>query len=131
MIDHLDPFTRGYLEAMFFTNCGEPGDEIPMGFGVEDIAPCALETVKRDCQNFQLTNVAALHEAYDHGSREGAYTPERAGNDFWFTRNGHGTGYWDRGLGDAGEVLTDACGFRTAFPEVWPYVGDDGRIYMS
>lgn len=35
--------------------------------------------------------------------------PEVAGHDFWLTRNGHGTGFWDRGLGAAGDRLTAAA----------------------
>jgi hypothetical protein len=29
------------------------------------------------------------------------YDVEKAGRDFWYTRNGHGVGYWDRGLDKA------------------------------
>ena len=28
-------------------------------------------------------------------------------HDFWLTRNGHGTGFWDRGLGELGDKLTE------------------------
>ena len=31
------------------------------------------------------------------------------GHDFWLTREGHGAGFWDRGLGDIGRRLTDAA----------------------
>jgi hypothetical protein len=30
---------------------------------------------------------------------------EQAGIDFWLTRNRHGAGYWDRGLGITGDKL--------------------------
>lgn len=33
--------------------------------------------------------------------------PEQIGHDLWLTRNGHGAGFWDRGLGEAGEKLTE------------------------
>lgn len=33
--------------------------------------------------------------------------PGQFGHDLALTRNGHGTGFWDRGLGEAGDVLTD------------------------
>jgi len=33
--------------------------------------------------------------------------PEQFGHDLALTRNHHGAGFWDRGLGDAGDVLTD------------------------
>lgn len=31
------------------------------------------------------------------------------GHDFWLTRNGHGAGFWDRGLGKIGDELTKIC----------------------
>lgn len=33
-------------------------------------------------------------------------SPEQIGHDFILTRNGHGTGFWDRGLGEIGDQLT-------------------------
>jgi hypothetical protein len=40
----------------------------------------------------------SVDEAYQH-----------AGHDFWLTRNGHGAGFWDRGMGMLGDELTAAC----------------------
>lgn len=34
---------------------------------------------------------------------------EQVGHDFWLTRNGHGAGFWDRGIGQVGKELTEAC----------------------
>lgn len=34
---------------------------------------------------------------------------EQFGHDFILTRNGHGAGFWDKGLGSLGEDLTDYC----------------------
>lgn len=31
---------------------------------------------------------------------------ELFGHDFYLTREGHGAGFWDRGLGDLGDYLT-------------------------
>jgi hypothetical protein len=36
-------------------------------------------------------------------------SPESVGHDFWLTRNGHGAGFWDRGLGELGERLSAAA----------------------
>lgn len=33
-------------------------------------------------------------------------SPGQIGHDFILTRNGHGTGFWDRGLGELGDTLT-------------------------
>ena len=35
-------------------------------------------------------------------------SPEQFAHDFWLTRNGHGAGFWDRGLGEIGDILTKA-----------------------
>lgn len=34
---------------------------------------------------------------------------EQAGHDFWLTRCGHGSGFWNRGLGKQGDQLTELC----------------------
>jgi hypothetical protein len=54
--------------------------------------------------------------------------PSQAGHDFWLTRNGHGAGFWDRGLGDIGDRLSVAA---RAFGEVNLYVGDDKKLYLA
>jgi hypothetical protein len=47
------------------------------------------------------------------------------GHDFWLTRNHHGAGFWDRGLGDAGKILTTlAQGYR----EVSLFATADGQV---
>lgn len=108
----LDSFTQGYIEAMFFTDeeqlCEESGREMPavavdmatmetrfvggnsLGFG--DLAPDTLARIIADCQAFQSQHVQLLTQAY---ARDG-YDAAAAGRDFWYTRNGHGVGYWDR-----------------------------------
>lgn len=54
---------------------------------------------------------------------------QRAGQDFWFTRNGHGCGFWDGDWPEhEGEVLTN---LSKEFGEVYIYVGDDGQVYSG
>ena len=53
--------------------------------------------------------------------------PEQVGHDLWLTRNRHGAGFFDRGLGERGERLTRAA---QALGERTLYLGDDGLIYM-
>ncbi|MEG3175813.1 hypothetical protein U1872_06195 [Sphingomonas sp. RB3P16] len=62
---------------------------------------------------------------YDVGS---TYSTAQAGCDLWLTRNGHGAGFWDRGLGKAGDLLTEAA---AALGSIDPYFGDDGKFYLS
>ena len=123
----LDPFTRGYIEAMFFTDTGSGDDE-----GLENVAVCNLSneawgSITKDCAVFQKLNAELLERAYS----EADYDSEKAGRDFWYTRNGHGVGFWDRGLGEIGVALSETCGWKTKFGELDLYLGDDGQIYLS
>jgi hypothetical protein len=121
-----DSFTQGYIEAMFFTNTGSSDDGELESATVDDLSEKAWQEILEDCAAFQETNRADLDEALDIG-RVDAYDEWRAGNDFWYTRCGHGVGFWDRDLGDVGERLSDAA---HKFGNVDLYCGDDGRIYF-
>lgn len=48
------------------------------------------------------------------------------GHDLWLTRNGHGAGFWDRGLGELGERLTKAA---KTYGEVDLFLGADGQVH--
>lgn len=67
----------------------------------------------------------------------GYWSASQAGHDFWLTRNGHGTGFWDHYLEFSdddreqvrtiGKLLTDAS---HKFGQCDLYAGDDGKIYI-
>ncbi len=118
----LDEFTQGYLECALWSTLDDEGDALDSVYGVEDIAPVTLQEAVRECKDFQEAQAELLQKAYT----QGRYTAETAGHDFWLTRNGHGAGFWDRGLGDIGDKLTEAS---KPYGEVDLYVGDDGLVY--
>lgn len=134
----LDLFTQGYIEAMFFTEerehvDGEDMEEsgsIPHNSCFGMIAPEGLANIAAYCERFVRENTALLERAYVLGEAQGCYDETRAGRDLWYTSQGHGAGFWDRGLGEVGQELTDKCGFGTAFPEQYVETGDDGVIYV-
>lgn len=49
-----------------------------------------------DCRDFLNQLSAAVPNLADYWEGDTSYTAEQFGHDFWYTRNGHGTGYWDR-----------------------------------
>lgn len=106
----LDDFTCGFIEAAFFcdTSCydasefftddaqeavreGQADGSIPSDAGPEDIEPGSLARVAKLCSDFQATHAALLAEAYQLD-----YDASQAGRDFYYTRAGHGVGYWAR-----------------------------------
>lgn len=122
----LDSFTQGYIEAMFFTNASDPDDGDLCDATVADLAPDTWKRIVADCEAFQAKAAALLEQAYQRDD----YDEMQAGRDYWFTRNGHGVGFWDRQQLDAdklGDRLSDLC----RHTEVDIYKGDDGLIYLS
>ena len=139
-------FVQGYVEALFFTEESPslyteefealiaaekdiPEGSFPADCTPDDLSAEAWADIERDCEAFQKAAADALEKAYATG-----YTEEQAGRDFWFTRNGHGAGFWDRGeldfavghLMTLGERLTDAA---KKFGEVYVTYGN-GEIWL-
>lgn len=117
----LDEFTRAYLECALWsstevTEDGEMGDSLNENYSTDDIALDALQSAIDDCLSFQADNADDL-EGLDE---------EQCGHDFWLTRNGHGTGFWDRGLGAIGDRLSKAS---KPYGSADLYVGADGKVY--
>lgn len=124
----LDDFLRGYLVAALWSstdNSNESGgDPLDDNYDVDDIDPKSVAGSRSECEDFMKANAPALEEYY----RITGGGAESAGHDFWLTRNRHGAGFWDRGAGRAGKLLTDAA---HVYGGVDPYVGDDGTVYFS
>jgi len=117
--DGLDDFTRGYMEAAEWTDCGDDNEEM---LDADEFAPEFVARAKKDCADFVAANAALLERYQEVTGRDMA----SAGTDFWLTRNGHGAGFWDRGNDPCLTALTEAS---KVYREVCLYVGDDGLIY--
>lgn len=138
----LPALLRGYIEAAFFTapRPGEYGDDsdadssaIPEEYGFPDLAPEALEAMRKDCEAFERKHARAL-DALERAESDyrGDYDREAAGRDLWFCRNGHGVGFWDRGFkGRAGAIAERLSEAARAMGESDLYRGDDSRVYVS
>lgn len=120
----LNSFVKAYIAAMLWSTSGTDSN----GEDFEDLqsfelAPETVELIMLDCFKFYEDNfvsLSMLDAAWLHSF-------ELSGRDFWLTRARHGAGFWDRGLGEAGELLTAAS---ESFKEVTPYLGDDNLIYL-
>ena len=124
-IARLDDFTRDYIATMIFTLTDDDGNPVDH-LGAEDIERETLAAIVADCARFQAmhgeTIDAAEHKpgSYDDTARE------HAGRDLWYTRNGHGCGFWDGDWSEPhAEVLDTAA---KAFGNVYMFV-DDGQIH--
>lgn len=104
-----------YRVCMVWQSTDEDGDPLSadLVWSEEALADSAV-----DVFGFVFANWAAV-EGLD---------PGQVGHDFCLTRNRHGVGFWDRGLGELGDRLTDAS---HTYGEQSGYVGDDGLLYLD
>lgn len=117
-------FLQAYLVAALWSSNEDDGNPLDSKYGIDDIAPESAQKAEEECKEFVLHNTSDILDAID---TKIGYTWGSAGHDFWLTRCGHGVGFWDRGLGDIGERLSEAA--RKADNRDL-YVGDDGRLYF-
>jgi hypothetical protein len=103
---------------------GEPLDK---NYSISDFAPEAMAEMEKDCSDFlELCEREGVSPVPDYG--HGEYSDsEMSGHDFWWTRNGHGAGYWDRGLGEHGDKLS---ALAKTYGSCDIYVGGDGKLYV-
>lgn len=124
----LDAFTVGYIDAMFFTETGHIEDGELRDATLADLAPKTRTLIIDECRAFQEQNETYLLCAYLDADGPD-YTATMAGHDFWLTRNGHGAGFWDRGLrnniGTALSMSTRGWGTLDLV------LGADGALYLE
>lgn len=123
----LDAFTEGYLTCALWSSNDNANDSggapLDDNYSAVDIAPETMASMIEECQDFQTANAATLESAI---ACRDDYSEARAGHDFWLTRNGHGAGFWDRGLGEHGKKLTEAA---KVYGGCDLYIGDDKKIH--
>ena len=125
---NIEHFLRGYIACALWSS-GDGGD----GYLDDDsyeLSDVARAKMLEDCEDFVKHHGDDLAEyieriSYDPSQGE---AEDYAGHDFWLTRNGHGAGFWDRGMGELGERLADAA---RAYGSVDLYAMEDGKVYQS
>lgn len=123
----LDDFVRGYVECGLFCSSISEDDDRSLSdeYSVDDIDTDDLAAIRADLASWAQTNGTDLGAYCDavgdwsgptdslgHSRYSAA---ERAGHDLWYSRGGHGVGFWareDEGIPKAlGERLHAAAGY--------------------
>ena len=123
---NIDNVTRAYIECALWssTDYSDESGGVPLDsyLSADDLSDETAAECREVCADFVECNAELIDALPDW------YDDEQLGHDLWLTRNRHGAGFWDRGLGDIGERLTEMA---HPYGECWLYVGDDGRIYHA
>lgn len=132
----IEDIVDGYLEAQLWAGLDADryddygnSPTLDENYDRDDLSPEYVAAVTEE-----LTEVVAQHplavrmylnnRSFDlsHGSVSSYF-----GHDFYLTREGHGTGFWDRYLGDLGRYLTDIA---KSYGEA-SYLYDDGTGVLA
>lgn len=100
---------------------GEEGAPLDDIFYLDDFKGDDLESIRSDVLDFTLKNIDLLGSV--------ALNAGQIGHNFILTCQGHGTGFWDRELGDAGDVLSDACEPYHVYASGYK-VNGESRLYV-
>lgn len=129
-LGEIESFHIGYFDAMLFADDPAARDEEDGGEPIEDtgfsefrdISPELWESSVADCDWFLAHPMVARALSDESDLRY------KAGTHLWYTRQGHGTGFWEEGEwpGLAGEILLERA---EALQEVSLYLGEDGLVY--
>lgn len=120
-------FVRQYIRTILWSSTGDDGEPLEDSYGAADLAPETMQRIIDDCSKF-WSSVESMGIDLDAVCLVDDDATERAAHDFWLTRNGHGAGFWDGDWSESAEdQLTELA---KSFGEQWPYVGDDGMIYL-
>ncbi len=110
-----------YIDCALWASTDDEGTPLDDPSSDYELAEEARESMRAEVADF-------LELLEREGVDVSELGPEQVGHDFWLTRNRHGAGFWDRGLGDLGDTLTQ---FAHSYGESDLYIGDDGRLYVS
>jgi hypothetical protein len=113
---------RQYMATGLWSSLDDDGEPLITRFDPDGIAPASQAKMLYEVAGFVAGCLAERPDVFD-GIDAG-----QIGHDFWLTRNRHGAGFWDRGLGERGQWLTDMA---RPSGECSLYVGDDGQVHYD
>ena len=116
----LERVLGAYIECALWSSTDEDGESLDGLYSADDLSDETRDEMTEDVSDFLESNEELIQAS--------GLTLEQVGHDFWLTRNRHGAGFWDRGLGEVGDKLTEMA---HPYGSCDLYVGDDGQVYAS
>ena len=114
----IESFVNGYVQAMLFATNDEHNEPLDANYSGGDIDTDCFEDIRTDCLNF----IEQAGDTLESGDLE------QHGMDFFYTRNGHGVGFFDRGLTSIDAEFLN--GLASNYPEIYPFA-ENGTVYLD
>lgn len=131
----VDSVIDDYITCALWSSTDDHEEPMDANYGPEDLADETRDQMRADVVDF-LALIERERPGVTETMQDTVWSdPGQVGHDFWLTRNGHGTGFWDRYYGDPGPGSATELGnflaeWARSYGEAYLYVGDDRRIYQ-
>lgn len=112
-------FFDAYITCALWSSTDDDSNPLDDNYTVDSFDKESLSKLRTHAIKFFADNIDLINQAEN-------YSYDQAGHDLWLTENGHGTGFWDRGLNEVGNKLTNLSENN----EQYIYVGDNGKLYI-
>ena len=109
-----------YLKCALWSSTQDDGLPFDRNFEIKHFSLSAIQKANKEIKSF-LADLKKRKIDWQDMMSETAL-----GHDLWLTRNGHGTGFWDRDL-HQGDALT-ACAHLLG--KSYVYQGNDGELHF-
>lgn len=119
-LHNIDIILNSYLETALWTEEERLGEELEdNNFSIYDFSEEDRNKAKEQIEWFVNIAKSSLNGLSDTA----------IGHDIWLSRNGQGSGFWDRDIPEAdSDFLMELCD-QLGGADL--YVGDDGKLYMD
>jgi len=99
----IDAIVDGYLDCQLWAGLDMDREDTNLdeNYGRSDISEEYVDKVREELLTIVTAHPLAVRMYLARMS------PDYFGHDFYLTRERHGAGFWDRGLGELGDYLTD------------------------
>ena len=117
----VDDILHHFLVAGLWASYDDDERNLDENYGVDDVTEDSKKKIKVGIVKFIKENAEILKKL--------ELSEESIGHDLFLDSQGHGAGFWDRGYGADGDVLSKSA--EKIFPSDQPYVGDDKKIHFN
>jgi len=104
--DDIEQVMSSYVETALWASCDEHDVPMDENYDAGDIMPASLDEARGEVADFLAANRDTIERVR---AQHPNYGLSQVGHDFFLTRNRHGAGFWDHGLGEDGDTLSDAA----------------------
>lgn len=124
----VDEIVKGYLDAQLWAQFDYDRDDgsgnnppLDENYSRDDIADEYVDSVRDEIAEIVSLHPLAVRMYLNQRKyrRDDGSVDPHFGHDFYLTREGHGAGFWDRGLGELGDYLTDIAKSYGSAQDLW------------